>query len=164
MAPSENPQPDEIAHADLQAIADVRERECLTEATAYRMWLQFLSWGNLITIGLPAVFSAIAGATLLNDGDAFQKHVAAGAALASSVLVVIHKSLNCDTHQAECRLLHQRFSGLAVRYRTLLDFQEGELRQELLRLDEQLAEIRENMTAFPPTSIMSRAAKHHQRS
>ena len=133
-------------------IARLRERECEIEAVAFKKRLNFLWWPNWATIVLPSMLSAFAGAAVFASSTTGinWKIWTGGAALLSALLVAIHKGLNCDAYQAECRRLVQAYSGLATRYRTLHQVDVDGAKEKLLELDAALAAIRETATVDAP--------------
>ena len=67
--------------------------------------------------------------------------------LVAALLGAVHKELDCDAHQAECRRLVQAYRGFEVRYRTLHQIEAPNMVEELQALDNTLAELRESQMA-----------------
>jgi len=131
---------------DNQAIAGSRESECHGRANFFEVRLRFFSKANWITVLVPSLLGVLAGSALSSDINQVPTWVGWGA-LAAALLTAIHKGLDCDTHQTECRRLVQEYRGLEVRYRTLHQIKTENIVNELLALDGELAELRKSQTA-----------------
>ena len=129
----------------IRAVAEQREKECRIEAEAFIIRLDFLSKTNWITIVIPALLAAIAGAALFSDTE--WTKLTGTAALLSALLTAIHKGRNCDAHQAECQRLAQAYNGLATKYRTIRDLDMPGMEDKMLELEASLAITKETATA-----------------
>ncbi|WP_421868104.1 hypothetical protein [Motiliproteus sp.] len=127
-----------------QQLAAERSAECGSRAAYFDQRLRFFSKSNWITVLVPSLLGVIAGSALLADTDPLW--IGLGA-LVAGLLTAIHKGLDCDAHQAECRRLVQQYRGLETRYRTLAQIESTDIAEELLKLDVTLAELRQSQTA-----------------
>ncbi|MBE9076811.1 hypothetical protein IQ241_05790 [Romeria aff. gracilis LEGE 07310] len=137
---------------------------CRTKRRSYEIWLSILQPLNIVTIAAPAVLSVIAGSTILTEPAFFGpdggRLVAGLCAFVSAVLTTIHKALNCDNHQSECRRLVQTYSALEASYERLtLISEEKQLKEEVLKLDIRLEQIKEGAGAQPPDWCRRRAQR-----
>lgn len=135
-----------------QTIAAQRETECGERAAYFDGQLRIFSRTNWITVLVPSLLGVIAGSALFADASSSWLGLNAStwlgiATLIAAILTAIHKGLDCDAHQAECRRLVQAYRGLEVRYRTLAEIETPAVVDELLALDAALAELRESQTA-----------------
>ncbi len=135
-----------------QKIATERQAECGERATFFDSELRFFSKTNWITVLVPSLLGVVAGSALFTTpGSSFlgieaSYWIGIGTLLAA-ILTAIHKGLDCDAHQAECRRLVQVYRGLEVRYRTLAQIESTSIVDELLALDSELGELRQSQTA-----------------
>ena len=117
-------------------IAKSRQLEC--EATS--IWLErrirLLSKMNWLTVLVPSLLALIAGSAFF-AGDDWTPFVAI-AALVAAVLSAIHKGLDCDNHQKDCRRLLCEYRALAVGYRKIAEIEPNEAEQELAALEDLL--------------------------
>src|SRR5256885_17008769 len=98
-----------------QTIAQKRENECLTESRALQLRLAPLRRANWLTVLVPALISAFAGAEILTDAASGRwKYVIGGVTLIASLLVVVHKALNCDAYQTETNRMRRSYDALEV--------------------------------------------------
>ncbi len=127
-----------------QHLAAERATECGERAAYFDGRLRFFSKTNWVTVLIPSMLGVIAGSALFSPTDSawigFWVLVAA-------LLGAVHKGLDCDAHQAECRRLVQAYRGFEVRYRTLHQIETHNVVEELLALDKGLAELRESQMA-----------------
>lgn len=79
--------------------------------------------------------------------------------LIASLLVVIHKALNCDAYQTEANRVCRSYDALAVRYRMIHDLNPPDAETKLIALDESLAVLKESSNATIPDRYRARAAK-----
>lgn len=142
-----------------------RLKECKAERRAYEIWLAWLFPANVITIVMPAVLAAIAGATIL--GDFFEKDgtkiIAGGAALTSAALTAIHTALKCDSHQAECRRLVQAYYALEAAYSGLEGCQDDSISHNYEKYEERLQHLRESAGAITPEWCKKKAREEIKR-
>lgn len=141
----------EIMPEDYRQIAKRRHGECSAISAKLAKRLGFFSYMNWITVLVPLILAGGAGSAFF-AGNNWASWIGA-TALLGALLTAIHKGLNCDAHQSECRRLIQSYGGLAARYRTLheIDKKDGESR--LLELEETLANLRESETISNLRSI-----------
>ncbi len=135
-----------------QTIAATRELECGERAVHFDSQLRFFSKTNWITVLVPSLLGVVAGSALFAESDSSWVGIEASTwigigTLIAAILTAIHKGLDCDAHQAECRRLVQAYRGLEVRYRTLAQIETPTIVDELLALDSVLAELRQSQTA-----------------
>lgn len=148
---------------NISAFLNERLRTCRENRRSYEIWLSHLAPRNLLTIVAPAVLSVIAGSTILAEpaflGSDRGRTLAGVCALASAVLTAIHKALNCDAHQAECRRIKQAYSSLEVSYERLSFIPNEKLTEELIKLDSRFEQIRTGAGANPPDWCLTRAKR-----
>jgi hypothetical protein len=141
-----------------QTIAKSRESECLVESRALQLRLVPLSRANWLTVIVPALISAFAGAAILRGAWKPEwMYVVGGATLIASLLVVVHKALNCDAYQTEANRMRRSYDALAVRYRTVYDINPPDAEARLIALDESLAALKESGAATVPDRYRVRA-------
>ena len=102
--------------ASTNEIAAERQAECMQKAAYFESKLRFFSKMNWITVLVPSLLAVIAGASIFATGKTIFLGIVA---LLAALLTAIHKGLECDSHQAECRRLVQSYRGLETRYRTI---------------------------------------------
>ena len=127
-----------------QAIAGSRKSECRERANFFEGRLRFFSKTNWITILVPSLLGVLAGSAFSPD---ISPMWSGGGALIAAILTVIHKGLDCDAHEAECRRLVQEYRSLEVRYRTLNQIKTENIAEELRTLDSELADLRKSQSA-----------------
>jgi len=127
-----------------QNLAAERTAECAERAAYFDKRLRFFSKTNWITVMVPSLLGVLAGSALYADSNL--KWIAIGT-LFAALLTAVHKGLDCDAHQFECRRLVQAYRGLEVRYRTLAQIETSTIIDDLLALDVELAELRQSQTA-----------------
>ena len=135
-----------------QEIAAERQAECGERANFFDSQLRLFSYTNWITVLIPSLLGVLAGSGLFADSNLvflrFETSTWIGiGTLLAAILTAIHKALDCDAHQTECRRLVQVYSGLEVRYRTLAQIETPSIADELLALDSELGELRQSQTA-----------------
>jgi hypothetical protein len=81
-----------------QIIAQKREGECAVESRAIELRMAAIKRMNWLTVVLPSLVSAFAGAEILTSVNQEWKYVVGGATLTASLLMVLHKALNCDAY------------------------------------------------------------------
>ena len=129
---------------DYQAIAGSRESECHERANFFEGSLRLFSITNWITVLVPSLLGVLAGSALApNFGGSW----IGWGVLAAAILTAIHKGLDCDAHQAECRRLVQEYRSFEVRYRTLNQIKTENIVEELRSLDSEIAELRKSQSA-----------------
>ncbi|MEH6471932.1 MAG: hypothetical protein V7752_11830 [Halopseudomonas sp.] len=127
-----------------QQIAAQREAECAERAVFFDSRLRFFSKTNWITVLVPSLLGVVAGSALFAPSSSVWMGVGV---LLAALLAAVHKGLDCDAHQTECRRLVQAYRGLEVRYRTLHQIETATIVDQLLALDNTLAELRESQNA-----------------
>jgi hypothetical protein len=135
-----------------QSIAAERQAECGERAAFFDSQLRFFSKTNWVTVLIPSLLGVLAGSGLFAKSDLkwlwFETSTWIGiGTLLAAILAAIHKGLDCDAHQVECRRLVQEYRGLEVRYRTLAQIETPNIVDELLTLDSELGELRHSQTA-----------------
>lgn len=135
-----------------QNIASSRQTECGERASAFDNRLRFFSITNWFTIIIPALLGVLAGSGIFVDSESSWRGYEASTligwgTLFAAILTAIHKGLDCEAHQAECRRLVQIYRGFEVRYRTLAQIENPNIVEELLALDSELGELRQSQTA-----------------
>jgi hypothetical protein len=143
-----------------QDVAAERQAECDERATFFDSQLRFFSKTNWITVLIPSLLGVLAGSGLFAESDlkwlcfetstwlCFETSTWIGiGTLFAAILAAIHKGLDCDAHQAECRRLVQVYRSLEVRYRTLAQIETPNIVDGLLILDSELGELRQSQTA-----------------
>lgn len=126
-----------------QLAAD-RATECAQRAVYFDKRLRFFSKTNWITVLVPSLLGVVAGSALFADSNSLWLGVGV---LAAALLTAVHKGLDCDAHQAECRRLVQAYRGMEARYRTLAQIEKATIVEDLLELDDELANLRQGQTA-----------------
>jgi hypothetical protein len=136
-----------------QDIAAERQAECGERAAFFDSQLRLFSKTNWITVLVPSLLGVVAGSALFAKPESIlwlglgtTIWIGIGTLLAA-ILTAIHKGLDCDAHQTECRRLVQVYRGLEVRYRTLAQIETPSIVDELLALDSELGELRQSQTA-----------------
>ncbi len=127
-----------------QNLAAERQAECGERAAFFDRRLRFFSKTNWLTVLVPSLLGVVAGSALFAETSSVWMGVGT---LVAVILTAVHKGLDCDAHQAECRRLVQAYRGLEVRYRTLHQIEIPAIVDELLALDAELAELRQSQTA-----------------
>ncbi len=122
-------------------IAAKRQMECCQRALYFESRLRFFSKTNWITVIVPSLLGVIAGSALFSSINSVWLGVGT---LIAALLTAIHKGLDCDSHQSECRRLVQAYRGLETRYRTISDLKLDNASKLLVDIDEQLAELKES--------------------
>jgi hypothetical protein len=151
---------------EISSFIDERLHTCRIKRRSYEIWLAILDPINLLTVAAPAVLSVIAGSTILTEpvflGPDRGRLIAGVCALASAVLTTIHKTLNCDAHQSECRRIMQAYSVLEASYERLQRglIPTGETKEGLLlKLDARLEQIKEGAGSRPPEKYLRKAQR-----
>ncbi|WP_339901319.1 hypothetical protein [Paraglaciecola polaris] len=135
-----------------QDIAAQRQVECDERATYFDSQLRIFSKTNWITVLVPSLLGVLAGSGLFVDSSVYLLGLSASSWIAigtllAAILSAIHKGLNCDAHQAECRRLVQLYRALEIRYRTLAQIEMQNIVDQILALDAKLAALRQSQTA-----------------
>jgi len=129
---------------DIHAIAKSREDECSERADFFEDRLRFFSKTNNITVLVPSLLGVLAGSAFSPD---ISSYWLGGGVLIAAILTAVHKGLDCDAHQDECRRLVQANRSFEVRYRTLHQIRNEHIFEELRVLDGELAELRASQLA-----------------
>lgn len=116
-----------------------REIECKVESYAFNKRLKLFGYTNWITVIVPSLLAVTAGSALFATDD--WRPIIGVTVLIGALLTAIHKGLDCDAYQTECRRLIQAYNGLATRYRTLHEVQKDHRQDEFLELENRLAEL-----------------------
>lgn len=122
-----------------------RAADCKLESYIINKRLKLFSLTNWITIIVPTLLAVAAGSAIF-AGEAWKWEIG-GMILVGGLLTAIHKGLDCDAYQSECRRLIRAYDGLAFRYQSLHEVNREDWQSELLALEEQLANLKENTTA-----------------
>ncbi|SFG28772.1 hypothetical protein [Neptunomonas qingdaonensis] len=130
--------------ANYQRLAAERATECGERAAYFDSRLRLFSRTNWITVLIPSLLGVIAGSALFSSTHSVWMGFWV---LVAALLGAVHKGLDCDAHQAECRRLVQAYRGFEVRYRTLHQIETPNIVEELRALDSGLAELRESQMA-----------------
>ena len=120
-------------------IAKQRQRECEKHVIWLERRIGLLSSLNWLTVLVPSLLAVAAGSALF-AGDEWGPFVA-GAALFAAILSAIHKGLNCDTYQVDCRRLLKDYRALSVGYRTLNELEVHDRELRLLELEAKLGAL-----------------------
>jgi len=145
---------------DIQKIAGEREEECRLRAGFFESRLRIFSKANWITVLVPSLLGVVAGSAIFADDNSLWLGIAA---LMAALLTAIHKGLNCDAHQQECRRLVQEYSSLELRYRTLRQVEKADAKADLLTLEENLAELRKSQETSVKSHILGPGSKFMHR-
>ena len=129
---------------DIQTVAKSRESECAERAKFFEDRLRFFSKTNWITLIVPSLLGVLAGAALSSNVNPTWLGLGA---LMAALLTAIHKGLDCDAHQEECRRIVQANRSFEVRYRTLHQIGSENIIEELRDLDKELADLRASQLA-----------------
>ncbi len=124
---------------EMQTVAKSRESECGERACFFEERLRFFSKTNWITVLVPSLLGVLAGSALSTNVNPLWLGLGA---LIAALLTAVHKGLDCDAHQVECRRLVQANRSFEVRYRTLHQIKSENIIEELRVLDSELAELR----------------------
>jgi lysylphosphatidylglycerol synthetase-like protein (DUF2156 family) len=136
----------------IKEIAANRQAECKQRASYFDSRLRFFSKTNLITVIVPSLLGVIAGSALFAETNSSWLGIdtlswLAIGTLAAALLTAIHKGLDCDSHQAECRRLVQVYRGLETRYRTISETSMDDKCGKFAELEEKLAVLKESQLA-----------------
>jgi|GEM_PF-2961641 len=142
---------------DEKEVCARREIECKIESYAFNKRLKLFGYTNWVTVIVPSLLAVTAGSALFATDK--WRPVIAGIILIGALLTAIHKSLDCDAYQTECRRLIQAYNGLATRYRTLHEVQKDNWLKDFLELESRLAELREGATAKLPPGYQEQVKK-----
>jgi hypothetical protein len=129
---------------DIQSVAKSRESECAERAEFFEDRLRFFSKTNWITVIVPSLLGGLAGSALSPNVNPLWLGFGA---LIAALLTAIHKGLDCDAHQEECRRIVQANRSFEVRYRTLHQINSENIIEELRALDSELAELSASQNA-----------------
>jgi len=142
---------------DEKEVCARREIECKVESYAFTKRLKLFGYTNLITVIVPSLLAVSAGSAFFATDD--WKLFIGITVLIGALLTAIHKGLDCDAYQTECRRLIQAYNGLAARYRTLHEVQKEHWLDDFLELENRLAELREGATAKLPPGYQEKVKK-----
>lgn len=146
--------------ATSRRLAFGRAVEMAIQAEAYQRRLRYLRGWNWVTVVLPAVLSAIAGATILAKIALPYWAVASGLlALLGSILSLIHKLQNCDEAQAEMALMRRDYGRLTMAFRSLADTVPDDIAERIRKLDGEIAELRSKADYTLPDRAVTAAAR-----
>ena len=93
---------------------------------------------------VPSLLAVIAGSAIFTSNYSLLLGIGA---LVAALLTAIHKGLDCDTHQAECRRLVQAYRGLETRYSTIAETCVEDAQERTIELEEKLAVLKESQLA-----------------
>lgn len=144
---------------DLQNIAKEQEIKCHVMAKAYSIWLKQLFPANIILVVGAAIFALIAGSTHLFKIGAYDYSWIAGfLGILSAIFTIIHTKLNCDEHQAQCKILSRKFEAMAEGYLTLRTYtDEKYYREKLQEMDQQFIKLLAESSAKPSDKALREA-------
>jgi hypothetical protein len=125
-------------------IAAARKSECSKRASYFESRLRFFGKTNWITVIVPSLLGVIAGSALFSPSNTIWLGVGA---LIAALLTAIHKGLDCEAHQEECRRLVQAYRGLEMRYRTISEIEVEDSQATLVELEDSLALLKESQLA-----------------
>lgn len=125
-------------------IAVARKSECSKRASYFESRLRFFGTTNKITVIVPSLLGVIAGSALFSSSNNIWLGVGV---FIAAILTAIHKGLDCDAHQEECRRLVQAYRGLETRYRTISEIEIEDSQATLVELEESLASLKESQLA-----------------
>ena len=128
----------------IEEIAANRQAECSRRASYFESRLRFFAKTNWITVIVPSLLGVIAGSALFTSVNSLWLGIGT---LVAALLTAIHKGLDCDAPQAECRRLVQAYRGLETRYRTVAETSLDNASARLSELEEILAELKEGQLA-----------------
>jgi hypothetical protein len=127
---------------DEKKVCRQREAECKAESYSFNERLKWLGRANWITVLIPSLLVVVVGSALFTAGNEW-KTIIGYSTLTAALLTAIHKGLNCDAYQLECSRLIQAYHELETRYRTLHEVPKKDWLDDFLKLETQLAEVRE---------------------
>ncbi|MEM0927709.1 MAG: hypothetical protein AAGI89_00305 [Pseudomonadota bacterium] len=129
-----------MTSSSLASLALDRSNECFCEVANLRGRLSTFQRFNWITVMLPSLLAFLASADIfINDGTTAQW--APWLSLAAGALVLVHKTLNCEAHQAEIVRVRKELRRLGVSYRTQGEVPRETLEADLMELDAALATL-----------------------
>ncbi|HMY51026.1 MAG TPA: hypothetical protein PLD90_15380 [Rhodocyclaceae bacterium] len=137
-----------------------QRRECQIAGLAYSKWLSFLTPIRWATVVIGVVFPSLAGFSLLS-GKAILgiewKTISAYLVFFSSIVAALHAALHCESHQAECKRLRNRYQALIDEIDNIMMLQPDDLKEAIHKLHNQLKELKENTTEEPPIYYRKKA-------
>lgn len=143
---------------DLKQYAKKKSEENQTVATGYQMWLSYLTPFNFIFVTGAAILSLLAGSSLLTNNSILTEMQAGIFALVSGCLTIIHRTLNCDKHQAECRKLRGSYESISGQFLSLeIESDKDKIQEKIENLSSQISFITENFEAKPPAWVVNKA-------
>ena len=116
-----------------------RKLECESYYFLLERRLTKFSILNWFTVLLPSILG-VGAASIYFAGPEHKEIIAIFTGLAA-LLSAIHKGLNCESHQSECRRLMSEYRALVVAYRSLGDIEPEDYRVALLTLESKFAEL-----------------------
>lgn len=140
---------------NLKSVAAEREKECRETADFFDKRLRLFSKANWITVLVPSLLGVVAGSAIISDSKLEWFGIAV---LLGAVLTAIHKGLDCDAHQAECRRLVQKYRGLETRYRTIRQVDKESAHEDFLDLEAALAAVRESEETSIESHVLGRTS------
>ena len=137
-----------------------RIRLCKLERRSYEIWLKTLSPANFLLVGIGGILSLVAGLSIVTEAGLIETKIAGWIAVLGAVLTGLHNRLKCEPHQAECKRLANQFAGLQTHYERLeLETDQQSKKNQLMSLEQKLAEIRTGRGASPSNSSIRKAEK-----
>ena len=119
-------------------------RSAAKEHPTLNLGYVFFGNTNKITVIVPSLLGVIAGSALFSSSNNIWLGVGV---FIAAILTAIHKGLDCDAHQEECRRLVQAYRGLETRYRTISEIEIEDSQATLVELEESLASLKESQLA-----------------
>ena len=150
---------------ELKQMAREGQRESRIMSKAYSSTLSALVPANILLVVGAALFSLVAGASILIKQEFLSETRAGLLALASAALTVLHTKLHCEKYQAESKRLSMLYRGIALDYGNLQIISDpDELRKSLSELNKQASAVTKNATAEPFGWALKKAKKSTPRS
>ena len=110
-----------------------RQLECEHYYGLLEKRLKRFSMLNWITVLLPSILG-VGAASIYFAGPEYKESIAVCAGV-TAILSAIHKGMNCEAHQADCRRLMSDYRALSVAYRSLAEIEQENYKIALLSLD-----------------------------
>lgn len=151
-----------MAEQDCVTLMLEKQRECMVQARAFEIWLDFLTPIRWVTIFIGVVFPALAGFSLLRGAAIFGvswQNIATFLTFAASVVAGLHAALHCDVHQAGCKKLGPLYSSLADEFGIAVTLEDKARQKRSVELIRRLAELKRSTTETPMYWATQKAAR-----
>jgi hypothetical protein len=129
-----------------------KRQECLVQAKAFEIWLEFLTPIRWTTIFISIIFPALAGFSLFQGTNIFGinwQHIAAVLTFTASVVAALHTALRCDSHQSACKKLAPLYFALADEFDIAGILDEKAAQKKYTELIKRLADLKRTTTETP---------------